>query len=247
MAQKVVSRSQKRMERKQAVILVLLVLAVSLVSFSLGVMVGRGGSQEQSPQVRATEPLTLPTAVQPSSTSPQGSVASEPAAETSGQKPSAGADSAAAAPVEPVDKLTFYDTLPRDQQPLGSGINLPPKVESATSAAAVARPQAATPAAKPVEKVASLPVKPRRAPAAVAPGTGYVVQIASFKKATQAEELRSRLAVKGYVTFVQKANLGSKGIWYRVYAGPYSERVLADKAAGRLHREEKFSPLVRKR
>ena len=41
MAQPVVSRTQRRIERKQLVLVVVLILAVAGVSFSLGVMFGK--------------------------------------------------------------------------------------------------------------------------------------------------------------------------------------------------------------
>jgi len=246
-AQRVVSRTQRRMERKQAVILVLLVLVVSLASFSLGVMVGRSGGREASPVVRMDQPLSLPKA-------DSAGAVSTPAA---GQSPLAATTDAVSGTQAPTDaaegatdKLTFYDTLPRGEQPLGSGINLPP----ATTPAPSSLPEKGAAATRPVRQArpaaVSKPVvpAPRTAPsAAPVAGSGYVVQIASFQKAEQATALRNRLAGKGYVTFVKRTDLGSKGIWHRVYAGPYSERGLADKAAGRLRKEEKFSPLVRKR
>jgi len=248
MAKKVVSRTQRRMERKHAVTLVLLVLVVSLASFSLGVMVGRGGNQESPQAARTVQPLTLPQAGSAPVSAAQ--VASTPATESTESAVPAATDPAGAA-----DKLTFYDTLPRGDQPLGSGINLPPQAESQAPAEPVARlaAQAPSPPAgarvkKPVASSPSPPVASVAAPALSLPvGQGYVVQIASFQKPAQASALRNRLAGKGYVTFVKSADLGSKGTWHRVYAGPYSERRLADKAAGRLHKEEKFSPLVRKR
>jgi len=237
------------MERKHAVTLVLLVLVVSLASFSLGVMVGRGGSQEAAQATRTVQPLTLPQA-QPASVSvAQG--APTPVAESAKKTVPV-----TPGPTEATDKLTFYDTLPRGDQPLGSGINLPPKAEPQAPAEPVAQlaPKVSSaPAAARVKKPVVSSPSASVAPVAVAQavslpaGQGYVVQIASFQKSAQASALRNRLAGKGYVTFIKSADLGTKGIWHRVYAGPYSERHLADKAAGRLHKEEKFSPLVRKR
>jgi len=248
MAQKVVSRTQRRMERKQAVILVLLVLVVSLASFSLGVMVGRSGSEERAVVERPAAPLTLPKPA-PGPVAAAPSVESAPRPETTGAAPAAG--TTASLSENAADKLTFYDTLPRGEQPIGSGINLPPEKEKenpapvpvAPSTVQSAPPPAPKPAASVRKPVSGTPSRVTSTPA----GGGYVVQIASFKKPEQARDLRSRLAGKGYVTFVQSADLGNKGVWHRVYAGPYTERGLADKAAARLHKEEKFAPLVRKR
>ena len=45
MTQQVVSRSQRRMEKKQTLFMVSMLLVVGLVCFFLGVMVGRSGEQ----------------------------------------------------------------------------------------------------------------------------------------------------------------------------------------------------------
>lgn len=227
------------MERKHAMVLFVLVLVVALACFSLGVMVGRSGSRSDVPQFVAGKPVTLPKVAEVT------------------ESQSTTADVASVVPGEklPDEKLTFYDTLPRGQQPLGSGINLPPATQSPDTGSAqdgetieapvapVVKPETVTAKASPGSEVkVKLPAKPALA---AKPAGGFIVQIASFQKAEQATALSSKLAGKGYVTYIQQADLGSKGVWHRVYAGPYSERPLAEKAATRLRTEEKFSPLVR--
>ncbi len=102
------SRSQRRMEKRQALVLLALVLVVSLVSFTLGMMVGRGVAPkpvaQETPAAAVRMPVTAPPSAPP---------AAEPAAtgEEAGKV-----------------NLTFYDTLPKGEEPpLGSGINLPPR------------------------------------------------------------------------------------------------------------------------
>jgi cell division septation protein DedD len=244
MVQQVASRTQRRMDRKHAMILFVVLLVVALASFSLGVMVGRSGNRASTSASVAGQPVTLPKV-----------------AETAESQ----APAAAVAPVEPgeklpEEKLTFYDTLPRGQQPLGSGINLPPAKDDQVSATTQGEATAAASLTKPLpvvkpEAVAakalagneSAPKPSAKAPSAAKAVGGFVVQIASFQKSDQATALSNKLANKGYVTYIQQADLGSKGFWYRVYAGPYSERPLAEKAAQKLRSEEKFSPLVRTR
>lgn len=244
MPHRTVSRTQRRMEKKQAIILLVLVLAVSLVSFSLGVMVGRGGasksvvvdSQPAAPAVAAPVASAAPPPL-PGDLRAGIEVAKPEAQET-------------AADDKPADKLTFYDTLPRGELPLGSGINLPPAPaasENAEPQPAKVEPQptpqpvTATPAPQPVSKPAAAEL-----PVAMA-GGNYVVQIASFKDYASAGKLRERLAAKGYSLFVEKADLGSKGIWHRLYAGPYTDKSSAETVAVALKNREKLSPLVRKR
>jgi cell division septation protein DedD len=74
-----------------------------------------------------------------------------------------------------------------------------------------------------------------------------VVQVASFGHPDDAGVLQARLAKKGLEAYVQQANLGSKGIWYRVFVGPLASSTAAQQVAARLKAEEKLSPLVRKR
>ncbi|RME37880.1 MAG: SPOR domain-containing protein [Deltaproteobacteria bacterium] len=242
------TRTQRRMARRQAMMLFVLVLVVALVSFSLGVMVGRSGRPPEPAYVETGQPLVLPEA--------------KPQEETTGP---AGQETGGAPKVE---DLTFYDTLPKGELPLGSGINLPAPPKPAAGSEPVAglapepqpEPAPAGPREKPHTGTVSVspPATTRTAPdtagtssavptpSSAASGGRYVLQVASFKDAAQARTLSRRLAGKGYVTFVRDADLGPKGVWHRVFAGPYSDRATADKAAARLKKEEKFSPLVRR-
>jgi cell division septation protein DedD len=227
MAQKVASRTQRRMEKRQALLMLFLMLVVSLVSFSLGVMVGKSGSREAI----SSEPAAL--------------LIKEPVAKEAEQKPLQAEPSMQDRPAE---NLTFYDTLPRGEQPpLGSGINLPPKEEKA----------AEEPTEQPILK-AKLSDTPKTAfssepsaenaslPAASTDGR-YVVQVASFRERKDARNLKERLSEKGYPVFTQMANLGEKGIWHRVLIGPLENADAAGEVVERLKTEDKLLPIVKKR
>jgi len=257
MVRQLATRSQRRLEKKQAVVLLALVLVVSLVSFALGVMVGRSSTRPavavappQSVRLPVAEPVPPPTTAAPATGERQ------------------------------TDSLTFYDSLPKGgQAPLGSGINLRPAREPATvttapapaesarsSAAAPAPPapvvatsmpgktdvqapppaKAAAPVAKaaaPVAKAAA-PVAKATAPAAAG---GYLVQAAAFRGSEDAKRLQAKLVRKGYAAFTEEAQLGAKGVWHRVYVGPFATTGAADAAVTRLKAEEKLTALVRKR
>lgn len=214
MARQVLSRTQRRMEKKQAMVLLLLVLAVSLVSFTLGVMVGRGGAPEPAPP------------------SPRLPVAPAPPAPT--------VETPAEAPASGPEVLTFYETLPKgDQPPLGSGINLPPAQEAPAAAASQAR----TPApVQPPEPPQAKPAEPVAAPAG-----SYVVQVASFREAADARALQERLVGKGYAAFSEAVALPEKGTWHRVFAGTFADAAAAEGVVARLQAEEKLSALVKRR
>jgi len=206
-----------------------LVLVVSLISFGLGIMVGKRGT----PPVVVTEKPPLVTRL-PITTGP----AEKEAAETS-QPP----EQAAKPP-----QLTFYETLAETKkQPLGTGINLPPQPEKKVE----------KPAPAPVEEQAVMQMKPLApastpelprsvAKAEVAVSGGYVVQTGSFKKMEDAERLKSQLTTKGFEAFIEKADLKEKGIWYRVVLGPLATKGEAEALAGDLKKKERLSGFVRK-
>ena len=104
MVQAMVTRSQRRLERKQVVLISVLILAVAVVSFSLGVLFGQHGDSLPGSSADIEKPK-LPMVA---------SVAPPPPP----------------VPEAVPEKLTFYDNLPRgNQAPLGSGINLPQEPE----------------------------------------------------------------------------------------------------------------------
>jgi len=218
MAQPVLSRSQRRIERKQLVLAVILILAVSAVSFSLGVIYGKRSSGATG-AADGTESHDIPAVAQIE-------VPPKPAEKPAPEKP---------------EQLTFYDNLPKgNQAPLGSGINLPPEQKAAAAAV--------------VKEAADAPVRPAPKPApkvetkAPASSTGaFVVQIASFRTSEDAAKQAARLKTYGLTIFVEKVDLGEKGIWHRVLSGPFPSRENADKAVDFLRKKERLSAIVRKR
>jgi len=250
MVKQMQSRTQRRMEKKHAILLVVLLLGISLVSFFLGIMVGRGSSGTvASPTESVTPPLPVP----------------PPLAES---LPAAAPPSAPVPPAAPdvedgADKpaLTFYEALPKGEQPpLGSGINLPPPEKPKKSEAAVAKteplrppppvPASAVPVASEVatETPAStgkVEAAPAPLPKPVVQGT-FVVQVASFKALSDATALRDRLIKKGYGAYVQEASLGDKGLWQRVMVGPYAGSEAVSQVVERLKNEERLSGMIKK-
>lgn len=216
--QPVVSRSQRRVERKQLVLIVVLIIAVAGISFSLGVMFGR----RNVPVTTLSSP-----AVKPTSSSGVTQVAPPPTQpEVVTEKP---------------EKLTFYENLPKgNQAPLGSGINLPPdppEISTAEKSKKDVKPE--SPPTAPLEKSVASP--------RTASSGAFVVQVASFRTSEDAKKLASRIEGYNLSTFIESADLGEKGLWYRVLAGPYANRGNAVQAAGLLKEKERLSALVRQR
>jgi cell division septation protein DedD len=113
MAMQTVSRTQRRLEKKQALILLALILAVSLVSFTLGVMVGKGGSGEPVVQSSSAERMPVVAVPAPASSSPAENL------------------------------TFYDSLPTGEQPPLGSGINLPqPEVRPEAPALVASKPEA---------------------------------------------------------------------------------------------------------
>ena len=51
----------------------------------------------------------------------------------------------------------------------------------------------------------------------------YFIQAGSFQNPADADNQKARLAILGYESSVEPANLPDKGTWYRVRLGPYSK------------------------
>jgi cell division septation protein DedD len=220
MAQPVVTRTQRRIESKQVVLIAVMIFAVSGVSFVLGVVFGQRGGSLPGMTSDAEKPK-LPMVIQVAPPPPPASAAEPP-------------------PEKLDDQLTFYENLPKgNQAPLGSGINLPPDEQ---------KPVAASKPKKEAKEAAMSPPpsKPVAVPA-VSPDGAFIVQIASFRTSADAKKLAGRLDSYRLKTYVESVNLGNKGVWHRVLAGPYASRESADQAASLLREKERLSAIVRQR
>ena len=112
MAHSVVTRTQRRNERKQLALVFVLILAVAGASFTLGFIYGQKTAISPEDGQSSAEQRFPGVAQLPAPADPE--------LEKGPQKP---------------EDLTFYDNLPKGKQaPLGSGINLPPKKKGAKPA-----------------------------------------------------------------------------------------------------------------
>jgi cell division septation protein DedD len=115
---------------------------------------------------------------------------------------------------------------------------LAPVAEAAPPPAA-----APAPAADPAP-VAAIPPKPKVAAADAAPvpakPSQYVVQVGSKQNQTEALATFADMQQKyptllaSYRPMVQKADLGAKGVWYRLRIGPIVDKSAATKLCGQL-------------
>lgn len=72
----------------------------------------------------------------------------------------------------------------------------------------------------------------------------YSVQVASFKSRQDAEHMKGLLTLKGFNVHVVSISDARRGNWFRVVVGPYSNRVLAQKAQFDLARNEHLKGML---
>ncbi|HBG61490.1 MAG: hypothetical protein A2Y03_06100 [Omnitrophica WOR_2 bacterium GWF2_38_59] len=52
----------------------------------------------------------------------------------------------------------------------------------------------------------------------------YAIQVSSFKNSSKAQQDVDNLIKKGYEAYIMPMNLGSQGVWYRVYIGKFETK-----------------------
>ncbi len=157
----------------------------------------------------------------------------------------------------PNQDMKIYDTLPRGGQAVKAGAEklLPPPEQptpagtrTATAAPAVtttptpsATAPAVPPAPAPASTAAPQPAAPPTSVAAVPAASGAVrVQLAAHRDRTAAEDEWARLQKKfpdvlsGLAPSYERADLGERGVFIRVQAGPFRDRPAAQAICDRL-------------
>lgn len=221
------NRRDRRASSRKPIFTAVLLVVVALFSFGIGFMAGRNSVPMVPAEVVTSTPRQPISAPKP-----------DPSIEVVEEKIKK-------------EKLTFFEALPKGEQPpLGSGINVPPE-ENDPVAAKIANEQTeVVPASvKPAPAKVTTSVKPTAKIATTAKVTAapHVLQISSFRSPDEAGILVRRLEKKNYKPYIQQVDLGSKGVWYRVFLGPYASKEKAKTAAIRLKADEKLDSLLRKK
>ena len=214
---------------KQLAFLVMMTLSGLVLTFLLGVQVGRGVRAERGEDPIDADP-----------------VASTAAADTG----------AAAAPAEPPaptpeTPLSYPERL--SGTPPAETLK-PSDAPEPAQPRAQEPPAAAAPAAAAEDKAAPPPA-PSKPPAAATrtaanvPTSGrpgrWVVQVISLKNRAGAAEITQELIAKGYPAFMLPPPSGTPTL-YRVQIGRYNDRNEADRIARRLTRENGYKPEVKR-
>jgi cell division septation protein DedD len=98
-------------------------------------------------------------------------------------------------------------------------------------------PTAATPT-KPTTTATAVPAKPTPAPKSAAKKEGpFFVQVLATQKADIADDMTKKLRADGFAADVTP--VPGKAGWFRVRAGPYTDRSKAEAAAGKIQKAEK--------
>lgn len=71
-----------------------------------------------------------------------------------------------------------------------------------------------------------------------------MLQVASYKKAEAASKLLESLSGEGYAGTIQRADLGERGVWYRVKVGPYRGEQEARRVLSKLREERNLKGFV---
>jgi cell division septation protein DedD len=230
---------------KQLVFLFMAATVVSVVIFLCGVMVGRGVRAERGGgQAAEAADLSAPAAT---SATPPASSAPPSATPPTSASPSRPAPSGKSQPTAPPDpnEDDYYKSLTATK-PADESLKAPAKPKPAQPPARVdkaAPPPVAASAPPAAEKTkAPSPVADQSKPASVTSG-GFAVQITALRDRGEADAIVKRLVTKGYPAYVLNPLPGKPPV-YRVQVGRYQVRGDADRVAGRLQKEEQFSPWV---
>jgi cell division protein FtsN len=71
-----------------------------------------------------------------------------------------------------------------------------------------------------------------------------MLQIASYSKNEAASKLLTSLSAEGYSGTVVQADLGERGVWYRVRVGPYGSEKEARRALKKLREERNLKGFI---
>ena len=221
---------------KQLVFLFMFATVVLVGTFLCGVMVGRGVRAERGDQSAQTTDAPAATTPPPTSATTPPSAPATPAPAGKDQSP---------VPPEPAEN-DYYKSLtaqkPDDESLKASAKRKPDAAAPPPASKAAPASAAAAPPAPEKSKPAPPPVADQSQPAAVTSG-GFAVQITALRERGEADAIVKRLVTKGYPAYVLNPVPGKPPV-YRVQVGRYKNRGDADRIAGRLKKEEQFSPWV---
>lgn len=124
-------------------------------------------------------------------------------------------------------KTSTKATSPPQQRPVDQPATPAPAPQAPATPAPAPQPQTQTP---PAEQPVT-PTAPTPAPTGVG---GFTVQVRSSPNEADAKAAVASLAAAGFEAYVVRADLGARGVWYRVRVGRFESREDARKTAAKL-------------
>lgn len=148
----------------------------------------------------------------------------------------------------PSNSLEFeFPDLLRDMTvPVPDEVEPPVPKQAAVKPMPRPEPQAAVkPMPRPEPQAAKPKPKPKPKPVKSSEREAYLLQLGSFRKAADAENLKARLAFMGVETRVQKVTINNKDTFHRVRSGPYRSKKELDEIRNMLTRNKIKSIVIK--
>lgn len=215
------NRYEFQLENRQLVLIFAGMVLILILAFILGILFGRGFSssdESQAASVMEVPVKAVPAAVEVAKKS-----------EIKEESLKTGKDDK--------DREELMKRLDAEKVPTA----LPEESEDKDAEKAV-EPKPETVKAEPPEspKPTEATEKKDDGTALPASSTGpYTIQLASFREKPEAEALVAKLKKDKYPAYIIEADLGPKGMWYRVRVGHYPDMSLAEKALKIIQSREK--------
>jgi DedD protein len=230
-----------QLSNKQLVFYFMAGATVLIVSFLVGVMVGRGVDVNTEVQAARNAPAPVEEKAvveEPPRPAPPAAEDLTYAQRLESDKAEEGLEkpvrTAAAAQVKPAPPVTAAAQPPPIVTPQSNVAREIPRVTPTPAPAAAATPRPALPAALPT---------PRPVVAQAAPPRGqFTIQVGAFKDRASADTVSGQLKGKGFAAYVV-APASPDGL-FNVRVGSYAARPDAERVQTRLRDQEKFKPFI---
>jgi len=138
-----------------------------------------------------------------------------------------------------VGELTFYKELPKQSVTPAPVPDAPKAAPATPQHKAVTAPQQVTAAAL----TGAVDQQPRTQ-VQLPSNSSYHVQLASFRTESDAMTMQRKLTQAGFVSQIKMADLGEKGRWFRLYAGPFASKSAAETAQQQIEKQMKLKGLL---
>jgi len=136
-----------------------------------------------------------------------------------------------------VGDLSFYKELPK-QSVTPAPMPETPAVTASLKAAGTQYPEMRSETVKSIKPLQS--GGHGSAASQQQPRDVYRIQLASFRTQSDAMAVQQKLSQAGFSALIHKVDLGEKGQWYRIYAGPYHSKSVAEADVQKIEKKIKL-------